>query len=199
MPQTDRKGRARQMHRDLRGANVVPDVTTTLDPRAYLKRIRCTDQLHLLTLEPSLPRLCSLHEAHLLAVPFETLSIHYAQPITLDVAALYDKIVRRRRGGFCYELNGLFAWLLRQLGFTVTLLSARVAQADGGFTPDFDHMALLVHHLDGADWLTEVGFGDGFRQPLRMQPAVAQDGADGHRYRLLYVDATLAGDEFWLM
>jgi arylamine N-acetyltransferase len=57
-----------------------------------------------------------------------------------NTKALYDKIVRRRRGGFCYELNGLFAWLLRQLGFTVTLLSARVAQADGDFSPEFDHL-----------------------------------------------------------
>lgn len=188
-----------QMHGDLRAANVVPDVTTTLDPHAYLDRIRCTDQLNLETLEQSLPLLRALHEAHLLAVPFENLSIHYGEPIMLDDEALYDKIVRRRRGGFCYELNGLFAWLLRQLGFTVTLLSARVAQADGGFTPEFDHMALLVRHQVGADWLADVGFGDAFRQPLRMQPAVEQDGADGHRYRLLYVDATDAGDGFWLM
>jgi N-hydroxyarylamine O-acetyltransferase len=173
----------------------VPDVTTTLDPRAYLERIRCSSEVNRAALEPSLPLLRTLHEAHVLAVPFENLSIHYGQPITLGEEALYDKIVRRRRGGFCYELNGLFAWLLRQLGFTVTLLSARVAQANGGFTPEFDHLTLLVHHLDGADWLGDVGFGDSYRQPLRMQPNLAQDGADGHRYRLR-VDA---GDASWLV
>ena len=166
----------------------------TLDPCLYLERIRCIRELNRETPEPSLPLLRTLHEAHLLAVPFENLSIHYGQPITLEDEALYDKIVRRRRGGFCYELNGLFAWLLRQLGFTVTLLSARVAQADGGFTPEFDHMALLVHQLGGADWLADVGFGDSFRQPLRMQPDVEQDGADGYSYRLLRVRGIGAGD-----
>lgn len=169
--------------------------TTVLDPHAYLRRIHCSTGVDFGSLEPSLSLLRDLHLAHLLAVPFENLSIHYGEPITLEDAALYDKIVRRRRGGFCYELNGLFAWLLRQLGFTVTLLSARVAQADGGFSPEFDHMTLLVHHLDGADWLADVGFGDSFRQPLHMQPDVAQDGADRRRYRLRYA----AADEAWLM
>jgi N-hydroxyarylamine O-acetyltransferase len=77
--------------------------------------------------QPSLQTLRVLHEAHLLAVPFENLSIHYGQPIILQEDALFNKIVRLRRGGFCYELNGLFAWLLRQLGFQVTLLSAEVS------------------------------------------------------------------------
>jgi N-hydroxyarylamine O-acetyltransferase len=136
-----------------------------------------------------------LHEAHMLTVPFENLSIHYGQPIVLDDEALYDKIVRRRRGGFCYELNGLFAWLLRQVGFTVTLLSARVAQPDGGFTPEFDHMALVVHDMDGADWLADVGFGDSFRRPLRMLSDIEQDGAESRSYRL-HVDAS---DASWLL
>jgi len=131
----------------------VPDVMTTLDPRLYLERIHCSSAVNLASPEPSLPLLRTLHEAHLLAVPFENLSIHYGQPIILGEEALYDKIVRRRLGGFCYEVSGLFAWLLRHVGFTVTLLSARVAQADGGFTPEFDHMALLVHQVDDADWL----------------------------------------------
>jgi N-hydroxyarylamine O-acetyltransferase len=180
-------------------------VTITLDPRLYLERIHCTGELNREPLNLSLALLSTLHEAHLLAVPFENLSIHYGQPIRLEDEALYDKIVRRRRGGFCYELNGLFAWLLRQLEFTVTLLSAQVAQSDGNFTPEFDHLALLLHNLDGADWLADVGFGDSFRRPLRMQPAIEQDGADSYQYRLLLVDATHAGDDgdandgAWLM
>lgn len=134
--------------------------------------------------EPTLPLLQTLHEAHMLAVPFENLSIHYSQPIVLRDEALYDKIVRRHRGGFCYELNGLFAWLLRQLGFEVTLLSAEVAQAKGGYSPEFDHLALLVHQMDGTDWIADVGFGDSFRRPLRLRADVEQDGADGRLYRL---------------
>ena len=182
----------------------VPDVTTTVNPRPYLERIHCSSGVNLDTLEPSLPLLRTLHEAHMLAVPFENLSIHYGQPITLGDEALYDKIVRRRRGGFCYELNGLFAWLLRQLGCTVTLLSARVAQSDGGFSPAFDHMVLQVHQVDDADWLADVGFGDSFRQPLRMQPDLEQDGADGHRYRLRFdaanaADTSDTSDASWLV
>jgi N-hydroxyarylamine O-acetyltransferase len=72
--------------------------------------------------------------AHLRAVPFENLSIHSREPIVLEDKALFDKIVRRRRGGFCYELNGLFAALLRALGFDVAMLSAQVADAKGGWT-----------------------------------------------------------------
>jgi len=65
----------------------------------------------------------ALHAAHLETVPFENLDIHLGRPIVLDEAAFFDKIVRRGRGGFCFELNGLFAALLRALGFDVTMLS----------------------------------------------------------------------------
>jgi N-hydroxyarylamine O-acetyltransferase len=171
------------------------NATGTLDPCLYLERIRYLGTADLAVGAPSLSLLRALHQAHLLAVPFENLSIHYGQPILLEEEALFEKIVRRRRGGFCYELNGLFAWLLRRLGFTVTMLSARVAQANGGFTPEFDHLTLQVHHLEGADWLADVGFGDSFRQPLRMRPDIEQDGADGYRYRLRHNPT----DASWLM
>src|SRR5579871_4115487 len=96
------------------------------------KRLNINDYLTRINyhggLEPTLPTLQALHETHLLAIPFENLSIHYQQPIRLQEEALFDKIVYQRRGGFCYELNGLFAWLLRELGFQVTLLSAGVAK-----------------------------------------------------------------------
>jgi len=105
-----------------------------------------------------------LQVAHLLTVPFENLSIHHGEEIVLDEDALFDKIVRRRRGGFCYEANGLFAALLRELGFDVAMVSAAVARGDGEFGPEFDHMTLKVT-LDEC-WLVDVGFGDSFREPL---------------------------------
>src|SRR5262249_42653824 len=108
----------------------------------------------------SLETLRDLHRAHLLSTPFENLDIHASCPIVLDARHLYEKIVRRGRGGFCYELNGLFALLLRELGFRVTLLSAGVARDAGGFGPDFDHLALRVE-LETA-WLADVGFGESF-------------------------------------
>ena len=130
-----------------------------MDITAYLDRINYHGPL-----APTAETLRELQVAHLLTVPFENLSIHTRQPIVLDDNALFEKIVRRRRGGFCYEANGLFAALLRALGFDVKMLSARAANAKGVFGPDFDHMALMVT-ID-ARWLVDVGFGDSFRAPL---------------------------------
>ena len=118
--------------------------------------------------------------AHLLAVPFENLSIHAKEPIVLEDEALFAKIVGRRRGGFCYEANGLFAALLRGLGFDVAMLSAGVANAEGGFGPHFDHMALMVS-LDRR-WLVDVGFGDSFLEPLLLDDRGEQvEGARAYR------------------
>jgi N-hydroxyarylamine O-acetyltransferase len=119
----------------------------------------------------------------LLAVPFENLDIVSGTPIVLDEGRLFDKIVRRRRGGFCYELNGLFAALLRALGYEVTMLSAQVQQGDG-FGPDFDHLTLLVSggQLPGP-YLADVGFGECFREPVPLvDGAEREDGP--RRYRL---------------
>ncbi len=115
---------------------------------------------------PTLDTLRGLHLAHLQTVPFENLDIGLHRPISLDPAALYRKIVERRRGGYCYELNGLFALLLREAGFRVEMLSAGVARPGGGFSPEFDHMALRVSLEE--PWLADVGFGDLFLRPLRI-------------------------------
>ena len=128
---------------------------------AYLKRINYSGSL-----EPTAETLRALQVAHLLAVPFENLSIHAGEPIVLNEDSLFDKIVGNRRGGFCYEANGLFAGLLSALGFDVTMLSAGVARKDGGFGPDFDHMTLMVTLAES--WLVDVGFGDSFLEPLLL-------------------------------
>src|SRR5690349_2964425 len=101
----------------------------------YLKRINYQGST-----EPTLETLSALHEAHLLAVPFENLDIHCGREIVLDDERLYAKVVDGRRGGFCYELNGAFAALLSRLGFRVQKLAAGVARADGSYSPLFDHM-----------------------------------------------------------
>jgi N-hydroxyarylamine O-acetyltransferase len=128
---------------------------------AYLKRINYSGSL-----EPTAETLRDLQVAHLLTVPFENLSIHAGEPIVLEENALYTKIVARRRGGFCYEANGLFAALLSELGFEVAMLAAGVARSQGGFGPQFDHMTLLVTLSDR--WLVDVGFGDSFLDPLLL-------------------------------
>lgn len=129
---------------------------------SYLERINYRGSL-----APTAETLRDLQVAHLLTVPFENLSIHAKEPIVLETEALFAKIVERRRGGFCYEANGLFAALLRASGFQVEMLSAGVARADGGFGPDFDHMTLMVT-VEGRRWLADVGFGDSFREPLLL-------------------------------
>jgi len=148
-----------------------------LNIKAYLDRINYHGST-----APTAETLRALQLAHLSAVPFENLSIHAGQPIVLDTEALFTKIVGRRRGGFCYEANGLFAALLRALGFDTRMLSAGVANGEGGFGPDFDHMALLVQ-LERR-WLVDVGFGDSFREPLLLDERGEQ--AQGRRsYRIL--------------
>lgn len=127
-----------------------------------------------------LQTLAALHEAHLLKVPFENLDIRERRPIEVDPSLFLEKIVDRKRGGFCYELNGAFAELLRGFGFPVSLLSARVFNAAGELGEEFDHLALLVDLEE--PWLADVGFGDGFRRPLQLNVREPQsDGWDDYR------------------
>jgi len=106
---------------------------------------------------------------HLLSVPFENLSVHLGEPLVLADGPLLEKIVGARRGGFCYELNGAFAALLRALGFGVTLLQARVFGDGGRLGIPYDHLALRVETEDGTGpWLADVGFGDHSHHPLLL-------------------------------
>ena len=128
----------------------------------------------------------ALHRAHQLTVPFENLSIHLAEPISLDERDLIDKIVHRRRGGFCYELNGAFALLLEALGAQVSRVAARVYGQDG-LGPPFDHLALIVRPADGSGpWLADVGFGSNSDYPLLLE---ARDDQDDPAGRFLLADA----------
>lgn len=128
---------------------------------AYLRRIGADRPR-----SPDLDALATLQERHLDTVPFENLSIHLGEPIVLEEDALVDKIVGRRRGGFCYELNGAFGALLQALGFPVTLMAARVHGEGGSLGPPYDHLVLRVD-LDEA-YLVDVGFGAFSRRPLRL-------------------------------
>lgn len=112
--------------------------------------------------------LADLHRAHQMTIPFENLSIHLGEAISLTEDDLTRKLLTRRRGGFCYELNGTFALLLESLGASVTRVAARV-YSDGWPGPPFDHLALLVQ-LPGEirTWLADVGFGAHSTFPLRF-------------------------------
>lgn len=128
---------------------------------AYLRRIGAARPA-----APTARALGELHLAHLRSVPFENLSVHLGEEIELTVEALVAKVVRERRGGFCYELNGAFGALLTALGFDVTPLQARVYDEEGRLGIPFDHLALLVRTQDGGQWLADIGFGAQSHLPL---------------------------------
>jgi len=157
-----------------------------VDLEAYLRRIEYNGP-H----EPSAAVLRGLHRQHLFTVPFENLDIPLKTQIRLEAPLLFEKIVGRRRGGFCYELNGLFCELLTGLDFHVVMLSARVRSENGGFGPEFDHMLLKVELEE--PWLVDVGFGDSFVNPILFRCGGA-DEVNGRRYLL-----TAAGDEWQLL
>ena len=138
--------------------------------KAYLDRIGYVGPR-----TPTAETLRTLHRRHVLTVPFENLDIGLGRKITLEPERFYEKIVRSCRGGFCYELNGAFAWLLTGLGFRADLLSARVANEQGALSEEFDHLALRVVGREGEGaWLADVGFGDNFLGPLQLISGVEQ-------------------------
>jgi N-hydroxyarylamine O-acetyltransferase len=151
------------------------------DVPTCLRRINYTGST-----EPTAETLRSLHRAHLLAVPFENLDIHLGHRIILNEAALYEKIVVRKRGGFCYELNGLFAALLSQMGFQVSIFSTYIPVERGGCGLKYDHLTLLVD--TGERWLVDVGYGDAYRLPLRLDDDREQFGALDKSYRFANLD-----------
>jgi len=131
----------------------------------YLARLQYFEPI-----KPDIQTLQGLQRAHMLNVPFENLDIGLKRPIHLTEEALWNKIVAQRRGGFCYELNGLFAALLKEIGFNVTYLNARVYNREGNLGIDFDHLALLVRLPDQPGrWLVDAGFGDSFTEPLNFE------------------------------
>ena len=149
--------------------------------QAYLERINDEGDL-----APTAANLKRIHAAHLYTVPFENLDIHLGRKITLDKKRIYQKIVVNKRGGFCYEVNGLFGWLLQELGYNVTLLSARSIGAEGVLGIEYDHLMLLVKcpadlgELADIPWLVDIGWGDNFHNPKRLdQIRIEQD--DGLR------------------
>ncbi|MCC7179326.1 MAG: arylamine N-acetyltransferase [Acidobacteria bacterium] len=124
--------------------------------------------------DASLVTLRALHRAHLLAVPYENLDIHIGRPLTLDPDAMFAKLVDERRGGWCYEMNGVFGHVLESLGFEVRYLSGAVGRATSGWRAQGNHLVLLVT-LD-RPWIADVGFGDGFLAPLPLEPGTYSQG-----------------------
>ncbi|MFF0624531.1 arylamine N-acetyltransferase [Streptomyces sp. NPDC004296] len=138
-----------------------------LDLDAYLARIGCEGDRR-----PTLETLRTLHAAHSAAIGFENVEIVLGRPILLDLAALQAKMVRQRRGGYCYEQNLLYAAALERLGFRVSGLGARIRMGEDKVRP-VTH-ALLKVELDGTEWITDVGFGG----EALLAPIPLRDGAE---------------------
>jgi N-hydroxyarylamine O-acetyltransferase len=148
----------------------------------YLARIG-----HGWNVRPDLETLRSLHRAHVTAIPFEALDVQLGRIPSLEPEAIFDKLVERRRGGWCYEMNGLFGAALEAIGFDVTRLACGVMRQDGGAERDGTHLALLVEC--GGPWLCDVGFGGALLEPLALAAGTREDApyavsleplADGH-------------------
>lgn len=140
----------------------------------YLERIGITTSI-----TPTYDFLALLQLQHLKAVPFENLDILSGRRIECTQERFLEKIVTRHRGGFCYELNGAFSWLLRELGFDITVVSARVKRDAGGFGPEFDHFTIIAH-LD-EDYLVDVGFGNFSSIPVPMSGRAVIDSIGEYR------------------
>ncbi len=141
----------------------------TMQLETYLQRIEYHGAR-----EPTLAVLNALQEAHLNTIPYENLDIHLGRKLPLGLAQAYQKIVLEQRGGWCFEMNTLFAWVLREIGFEVQCLSSGVLRPNGQ-TPDGDHMILLVK-LEEGTYLADVGFGDGAIEALPLQEGTYQTG-----------------------
>lgn len=138
--------------------------------------------------EVSIHNLTRLQHSHLLHIPFENLDVMRQMPIYLNVDTIYAKVVARRRGGYCYELNGLFNELLVELGYDAHLVAATVSKPSGEWAKADTHAAILVD-LD-SPYLVDVGFGAATpRMPIPLDGSERSDDV-GAVYRTVQVDTT---------
>jgi N-hydroxyarylamine O-acetyltransferase len=166
-----------------------------MNTRAYLERIGLSSE----PLPATTETLKRLQRRHLVTVPFENLDIIWGRPITLDIERLFAKVVGAKRGGFCYELNGLFCELLNDLGFETRLVSARVYNGEIR-GPEFDHAAVMVR-IDGIEYLADVGYGDFSAEPLRFILDEEQSDDSGtfvvRKFDKDYIEVAKRVDEGW--
>lgn len=119
---------------------------------------------------PNYDTLALLQLSHICSVPFENIDVQLGHRLSTDVAEAYEKIVVRKRGGWCYEQNGLFGWALQELGFHVMRMAAGVMRDERGPEVDGNHLCLLVKFAEtGQEYLVDVGFGGSMVHPLPLK------------------------------
>ncbi len=124
---------------------------------------------------PDIATLRTVHRAHALSLSYENLDVQLGRPVNRDIEIIFDKIVGRRRGGWCYEMNGLLGWALKEIGYEVTYLAGGVMRDIQGDWVIGNHLVLLIR-IGTDDWIGDVGFGDGLIDPVPLR-----DGPiDGH-------------------
>ncbi|MCB1691727.1 MAG: arylamine N-acetyltransferase [Pseudomonadales bacterium] len=128
-----------------------------------------------------LPTLFEIHRRHLLAIPYENIDVQLGRPVDLDISRIYRKLVEQRRGGWCYEMNGLLGWALGEIGFDVKRVTGGVMRVVRGDDALGNHLVLTVD-LDGELWVADAGFGDGVLEPLRLTAGPIEQR--GFEYRL---------------
>lgn len=132
-----------------------------MDIEKYLNRFQALNHTN-----PSLQQLTELQRLHMSGIPFENVDVIRRIPIYLNLNTIYEKIVHRNRGGYCYELNGLFHWLLEQLGYDASLIAATVYRPNGQWAKPETHAAIIVHLEE--PYLVDVGFGDSTILPIPL-------------------------------
>jgi N-hydroxyarylamine O-acetyltransferase len=132
-----------------------------MDLRDYLDRIGYRGQV-----VPTLDCLAEVHRRHALTIPYENLDIQLGLPVSHRIEDVFDKLVRRRRGGWCYEMNGLLCWALREIGFEVLRATGGIHRRERGDSAMGNHLVLLVS-LDQT-YVADLGLGDGMRLPLAL-------------------------------
>jgi len=134
--------------------------------------------------KPDLETLSQIHQRHLLTIPFENIDVQLNRAPDLDIGRIYAKIVEGGRGGWCFEMNGLLEWALREVGFDVLRLAGGVLRAHHGDAAFGNHLLLRVQ-LEQA-WIADVGFGDGFFEPVLLREQTFEQR--GFSYRLESLD-----------
>jgi len=142
--------------------------------------------------------LVRLQRAHRLAIPFENLDIPLGRGVDVSPEAVAAKLVGARRGGYCFEQNGLFVRMLTVLGFTARPLMARVWLGSPADVPPRTHMLVLVT-LEGREWIADVGFGGSFTPPMPLEDGAEAETPDGARHRLRRTAMTGDPDSQWLL
>jgi N-hydroxyarylamine O-acetyltransferase len=149
----------------------------------YLERIGYAGPV-----EPTLACLRDVHRGHALSIPYENLDVQLGVPVGLDPDAIYDKLVVRRRGGWCYEMNGLLQQALQAIGFDVRRVAGGVHRHETGDAAVGNHLVLLVD-LDRT-YIADLGLGDGLREPVPLAEGTYRQGP--FTFRLEHVD-----DGYW--